>query len=85
MRVNQKEAFQWYEKTAKQGHADSKNSLGLYYQTGTGVEKDLKQSFVWLREAAEQRNATAQTNLGLCYYNGTGVEKDLEVAFLCGL
>ena len=54
--------------------------IGLRYDNGTGVEKNLKQAAKWYRRAAEQGNPKAQFNLASLYENGQGVEKNLELA-----
>ena len=50
--------------------------LGLLYQEGWGVQKDLIEAAKWFRKAADQGKAGAQSSLGSCYTNGTGVEKN---------
>lgn len=74
------EAFEYYLKAARQGDAEAQFYLGLCYNYGDGVEKDLSEAVVWFRKAAHQGLAQAQFNLGLCYYNGNGVEKNLSEA-----
>ena len=73
-------SFKWYKKAAKQGNAEAQNCLGVCYEDGNGVTKDLSEAAKWYRKAAEQGNAAAQCNLGVCYYNGYGVTKDLAEA-----
>ncbi|TCJ87307.1 tetratricopeptide repeat protein [Cocleimonas flava] len=54
--------------------------IGLRYEHGTGIEKNLKQAVKWYRRAAEQGHAKAQFNLASMYESGEGVEKDLKLA-----
>ena len=70
----------WYRTAAEQGYADAQNNLGVCYETGAGVPKDLVQAASWYRKAAEQGQTIAQYNLGVCYKNGTGVPKDAAQA-----
>lgn len=74
------EAFEYYLKAARQGDAEAQFYLGLCYNYGDGVEKDLSEAVVWYRKAADQGFADAQYSLGSCYFNGYGVEKDLSEA-----
>lgn len=50
--------------------------LGLCFETGDGVEKDLGQAISLYRNAALRGHADAQNRLGVCFENGSGVEKD---------
>ncbi len=61
---------------AKEGVVGAQFLLGACYESGEGVELDMKEAVKWYRKAAEQGHAEAQFNLGVCYNNGEGVEKD---------
>jgi TPR repeat protein len=61
---------------AEAGDPDSEVELGLRYQDGEGVTKDLVEAVKWYRKAAEQKYARGQNALGLSYYEGEGVAKD---------
>ena len=61
---------------AKNGLAKAQYNLGVMYEKGQGVEKNLKKAKKWFQFAAEQGLAKAQYNLGLMYGKGKGVEKD---------
>ncbi|MBR5638469.1 MAG: SEL1-like repeat protein [Muribaculaceae bacterium] len=65
-------------KEAQRGNAEAQNLLGICYDRGNGVERDINQALEWYRKAAEQGYARAQFNLGNCYFYGEGVEKDLK-------
>ena len=54
--------------------------LGLCYEYGEGVEKDMSEAVKWYRKSAEQGYAQAQCNLGDCYYRGEGVRQDQKEA-----
>ena len=61
------EAFEWYMKAAKQGHADSQFSLGYMYYYGTGVDKDRQEAIYWFKKAAENGNMKAKSFLNSVY------------------
>ena len=65
---------------AERGEAWAQHNLGVCYDNGDGVEKDLREAVRWYRKSAEQGLAAAQYNLGVCYANGNGVEQDLREA-----
>ena len=66
--------------TSGQGNAPAQYELGVCYQNGKGVSKDMTEAVKWYRKAAEQGHATAQCSLGVCYDNGNGVSKNPEEA-----
>ncbi len=63
---------------ANQNDAQAQYKLGLMYELGMGIEKDLNQAFAWYQKSADQANAKAQYNLGIFYALAKGVEKDIE-------
>ena len=65
---------------AKLGDVEAQFNLGVMYDEGTGVDKDLATAAGWYHKAAEQGFLDAQTNLGLMYYHGQGVLRDHAVA-----
>src|SRR5262249_5694670 len=71
------EARRCFQIAAKQGRHDALNNLGVIYEQGLGVTKDLQASFGYYRQAAEKGNARAQMNLGRMYAEGSGVEADV--------
>ena len=60
----------------------AESCLGVCYEQGLGVEKDLVQAIYWYRKAAERGSASDQLNLGVHYENGEGVEKDIGQAII---
>jgi TPR repeat protein len=73
-------AAQLCGKAADQGHAGAKFGLGVMYERGTGVVRNLELAVSWYTEAAQQGNQQGQFNLGVMYRNGKGVERNLELA-----
>ena len=63
---------------ANQGDAQAQYELGLMYELGMGIEKDLNQAYVWYQKSADQDYAKAQYNLGIFYALAKGVNKDIE-------
>ena len=57
------EAFEYYLKAARQGDALAQYNLGICYDNGYGVEKDLSEAVIWFRKAANQGHAEAQNML----------------------
>ena len=74
------EAAKWYRLAAEQGDARGQYKLGVMYDNGEGLAKDVGEALKWYRLAAEQGDACAQYSLGWMYENGDGVDKDLAEA-----
>ena len=66
-----KEAVEWYQKAAEQGHARARSHQ-------SNLESVLK--FEECRSRAQQGNVKAQNNLGWMYENGRGVAQDYKEA-----
>jgi TPR repeat protein len=63
---------------ADQGNANGQFNLGVMYEDGHGVPKDLAEAARLFGLAADQGNAAAENNLGDMYAKGKGVPKDLQ-------
>jgi TPR repeat protein len=63
-------------KLAREGDSEVSYHLGLMYQWGTGVPKNLKTAVMWITKAAEQGNSDAQNYLGEMYVHGFGPPKN---------
>lgn len=55
------------QKQAYSGDSEAQYELGLLYENGTGVPKDLANALHWYQKSAAQGNAKAQFNLGWIY------------------
>ena len=53
----------WFTKAAEQGDADAQCNLGMCYEDGDGVEKDLQKAIEWYTKAANQGNTNAKQAL----------------------
>lgn len=65
---------------ATHGYAPAENLLGMMYELGKGVTKDLAKSITYYRRAAEKGDMYAQYNLGVSYDSGTGVPQNYREA-----
>lgn len=74
---NMKCAVQLWEDSSMLGNAKALYNLGMCYETGNGVEKDLQQAVKYYTLASEANHPQAIYNLGLVYLEGSGgVPKD---------
>jgi TPR repeat protein len=81
VRKSYKNAFYWYEKSAKNGRNPIiYYNLGLCYLSGQGTTKDYQKAFYWTLKAANSGDVDAILAIGWHYLNGCGVEKDLGLA-----
>ena len=74
-------AFQWFERSAEQGHVKAQTALASMYEGGKGTERDWDKAYHWYEKAAEQGGIKAQLDLAIMYFNGEGVEQDYGKAF----
>jgi len=58
---------------AEKGDLRSQYAMGVFYENGFAVEKDLQQAATWYLMAAEQGNSDAQYNLGAMNEHGLGI------------
>jgi hypothetical protein len=75
-----KAAFEEWLPLAELGDAEAQYNLGVMYDQGASVDRDLGKAASWYRKAAEQGFLDAQTNLGMMYYRGDGVASDSSEA-----
>jgi len=89
---DQQQSLHWLEKAAKQDHPEARflvlnlaaqqgspaaqYALGVFYEKGLGVAKNLQSAIEAYRKAAEAGNADAQFELGRRYKNGEGLRKN---------
>ncbi len=73
---NRREAIEWYEKAASQGHARAQMSLALRYLQGAHLKRDIPQGMKWLVKASDAGLPEAQYTLGCYYLFGTNVKRD---------
>ncbi len=63
---------------AFEGHEGALFHLGVSYENGRGVQKDLKLAAHFYRLAAARHHVAAQYNLAVMMASGKGVKRDLE-------
>ncbi|QTL94374.1 Sel1 repeat protein [Aeromonas jandaei] len=71
------ECLEWFEKAAKQDHAEAQLILARWYSTQPGADTD---AIKWLERSAELGNRDAQYLLGERYAQGKGVVKRPDLA-----
>jgi TPR repeat protein len=71
-----KKAFYWFEKSAKQDIPEAQYFLGLMFSNGEGTSQNNEKSFYWFKKSAEQKYSEAQYELGQIYDLGIGTIKD---------
>lgn len=71
-------ALKEWRPLAEQGNIEAQFNLGIMFEQGSGVVKDLKEALRWYRLAADQGDAMAQYNVGVYYAQGMGVAKDFK-------
>ena len=74
--ANFPQAFEAYRKLAEQGDESAELYLGLAYDLGQDVPRNVAEAARWYRKAAAQGSGSAANNLGVIYFNGDGVPKD---------
>ena len=57
------EAFKWHTKSAAQGYANAEINLGILYEDGLGVTKDISKAIEWYTKAAEKGHVNAVKHL----------------------
>jgi TPR repeat protein len=57
---NLQQAFDWYHRSALQGHRDAQLTVGRMYSVGRGVEENFILSMQWLSAAASQGSEDAR-------------------------
>ncbi len=75
------EAFQSIEPSAKSGNPAAQRLLASMYEHGEGVKQNLAQAIHWYTQAAEREDDIAQFYLGYLNYQGVGLPINLETAF----
>ena len=80
LKSSYKHAFEYFKKSALQGHKKSQNELGILYLKGRGTKQDKKQALFWLKKSATNGFAEAQINLGQMYAKGKDVERNYKEA-----
>lgn len=76
-----KEAVDWYRKSATQGNAAGEFGLGQMYLKGEGIEKDVEKARTYIRLAAEKNELPAVVMMMNAYRTGAmGLPLDSDKA-----
>ncbi|RIA89665.1 hypothetical protein C1645_186218 [Glomus cerebriforme] len=78
--VNEKKAFEFYFKSAKECK-NASSTLGDFYYYGKGISKDESKAFEWYLRAAEKGDAFSQYLVANYYYDGKYIPKNEEKWF----
>ena len=73
-------ALQLFKQADQKGHMKAARYLGLMYENGYGVPKDIREAVRWYQRAADLGDVTGTYYLGLCYEEGKGVKQDFAKA-----
>ncbi|MEN7549190.1 tetratricopeptide repeat protein [Rapidithrix thailandica] len=73
-------AYAFYK--AEKGNAADEYSLGVKYEKGQGVPKDLQKAFDFYKKAADKNNPKAQVALGRMYTQGIHVRQNVRQGVL---
>ena len=73
---NAKSALDLYRLAAQNGSAEAFYNVGVYYETGTVVDKDPAKAFTFLLKASTSGIPQAQFRLANLYQQGTGTTQD---------
>ncbi len=77
-----REAAEWLQMAAEQGHAPAQFVLGVLYEKGRGVIQDFTHAVRWFTRASRQGHALAMAQLGRMHKTGRGADKDLVEAYV---
>jgi FOG: TPR repeat, SEL1 subfamily len=67
-------------KSAELGFDKAQQLIGIMYERGEGLEKNLSLAFQWTKKAAEQENTRAQIMMGMFYIKGQVVTANTDEA-----
>jgi len=74
-----KRAFETFMMVARDGMI-AKYNVGLMYEFGLGVKKDIKNAIAFYKMSANDGYDKAQFTLGNAYLKGIGVKKNINIA-----
>ena len=75
-----KKAFDWFLKAAKQDNVESQYYLGWMYHYGKGVTKDLVQAEKWYKKAVNQKHGPSMFLLATIYQSNEANFQNYEEA-----
>ena len=78
--VDYKSAFYWLNRAYKQGDEIAPHIIGLMYQKGQGVRKNIKKSTRYYKLSADRGYDLGMFTYGMHLYEGIGIEKNTDLA-----
>lgn len=86
--VDAEEAFQWHLRAATANAkpyevaalARTMNDVGVSYENGRGVKKDIRKAFEWYMRSAQAGDSYGMNNSAIQLQYGEGTTKDLKLA-----
>lgn len=79
--AQKKTVFEYISAAANSGNGNAISYLGILYEVGRGVQKDINRAVELYRTAIDQHdNSFGHNDLGRCYELGIGVPKDISQA-----
>ena len=76
-----KKALEWYTKAAEQGDAEAQYNLGVIYEEGLGIEKDMQKAKHFFKQAAKNKFQPAMIKLAeMKTYGDIGVNINFRKA-----
>ncbi|CAB4438189.1 unnamed protein product [Rhizophagus irregularis] len=79
--VNEKKAFELYQKAANLGDVYGITWLGYCYEGGIGIDVDKTKAFELHQKIANLGDTIGILNVGVCYYFGIGTSIDKQMAY----
>jgi hypothetical protein len=76
------QAAKLFQQAADRGHAGAQYYLGMIYEKGAGVPRDVAVALNWYRQAATNGYVEAGVTLGNFYSDGLEVKQDFAEAFV---
>jgi hypothetical protein len=77
---NPAQSLQWYRLAAQNNVPQALYAVGVFYETGTVVDKDLTKAFALVQRAAQAGVVPAAYRLATYYQQGAGVGQDVVAA-----
>ncbi len=78
--VDLKQAVQYYEMAANQGHLWAQSRLAYCYEMGIGTDIDMEKAVGWYEKVAEREHISSQMRLADYYQKKTAAAEDFSLA-----
>ncbi len=76
----EKTLYDMFISDAETGDVEAMVQIGISYEEGSGVTKDLNNAYEWYKKAASKGSSSAYYRIGMFYEYGYAVEKDWNSA-----